>query len=145
MTLFFVIKFYLAKPLDGVVQLAMDLENGRRVKPNNNWKHEFGIISNAFARASETILARDQSLREHNEMLEQEVEIRTRKLDEQGMVLTENSRMASLGEISAGIAHEINNPLAIINASSTRALRKLQGQKRQGEAEVPARDRQGHR
>ena len=127
MTLFFVIKFYLAKPIDGVVQLAMDLGNGRIVKPNNNWKHEFGIISNAFARASETILARDQSLREHNEMLEQEVEIRTRKLDEQRMVLTENSRMASLGEISAGIAHEINNPLAIINASSTRALRKLQG------------------
>ncbi len=37
-----------------------------------------------------------------------------------------NSKLASLGEMSAGIAHEINNPLAII-LGSTQSIRRHQG------------------
>lgn len=33
------------------------------------------------------------------------------------LVAVQNSKMASLGEMSAGIAHEINNPLSIINGA----------------------------
>lgn len=39
--------------------------------------------------------------------------------------LIESSKMSSLGEISAGIAHEINNPLGIISNKIERILRKL--------------------
>jgi two-component system, LuxR family, sensor histidine kinase DctS len=38
----------------------------------------------------------------------------------------ESSRLASLGEMAAGIAHEINNPLAIIHAISSRMKQKVQ-------------------
>jgi PAS domain S-box-containing protein len=46
------------------------------------------------------------------------------KLEEQRLKAVEASRLASLGEMAGGIAHEINNPLAIIKASVA-VLRKM--------------------
>lgn len=47
-----------------------------------------------------------------------------RKIAEQNIKLVESSKMASLGEMSSGIAHEINNPLTIIQGS-TRQISRL--------------------
>lgn len=41
-----------------------------------------------------------------------------RDLEHVSMVSVSSSRMAALGEIAGGVAHEINNPIAIINAMS---------------------------
>lgn len=39
--------------------------------------------------------------------------------------MIQSSKMASLGEMSAGVSHEINNPLTIIQGSAFRALQNL--------------------
>ena len=54
--------------------------------------------------------------------MEQEVEARTHELSLAQRKLVESARLAALGEMAGGIAHEINNPLTIIEGH----LRRLQ-------------------
>lgn len=58
--------------------------------------------------------AREQ-LRLSNQTLEEKVAARSRELDEQRAKLVFASKFVALGEMAGGIAHEINNPLAIIS------------------------------
>ncbi len=61
----------------------------------------------------------------HAKELQSQVEARTRELDIQRMSMVNSSRLAALGEMSAGIAHEINNPLTVIEGKATILLRLL--------------------
>ena len=53
----------------------------------------------------------------HHNHLETLVEERTRDLREAESRLVQSERMAALGNLVAGIAHEINNPIAAVNSN----------------------------
>ncbi len=57
-------------------------------------------------------------LRTHADNLEALVQERTQKLHEAEAILVNSSKLAALGEMAGGIAHEINNPLAIIKGTA---------------------------
>lgn len=57
-----------------------------------------------------------------NEQLEERVEKRTKQLIEQQSKLINSAKLASIGEMASGIAHEINNPLTIIDLCAYRML-----------------------
>ncbi|MDZ4726015.1 MAG: ATP-binding protein [Leptospira sp.] len=59
-----------------------------------------------------------QQLVNLTETLEAKVRERTRELEEAQSHLVQSEKMASLGVMVAGIAHEINTPAAVINGSS---------------------------
>ena len=52
-----------------------------------------------------------------------------KKLKEQQIMLTSSAKFSAVGEMAGGIAHEINNPLAIIKAKADRLIRKVSAKK----------------
>ncbi|MGB2905479.1 MAG: ATP-binding protein [Candidatus Aminicenantaceae bacterium] len=70
-------------------------------------------------------------LEEYSRTLEHKVEERTRELREKQAQLVQSSKMASLGSLVAGVAHEINTPVGAISSmhnTLTRAVEKLKAE-----------------
>ncbi len=64
-------------------------------------------------------------LKDHAEELEREVEARTGALRESQARLVQQEKMAALGGLVAGIAHELNTPIGTINSSADTLARCL--------------------
>lgn len=60
------------------------------------------------------LLSAEQNLRDLNTSLEEKVLLRTEQLRQQGEALISSAKLAAIGEMAAGVAHEINTPLSII-------------------------------
>jgi len=69
----------------------------------------------------------EQEIQRYMEMLERQVEERTQALSETQQLLIMSEKMAAIGQLAAGIAHELRNPLSIIGTSVYYLSRVLTG------------------
>lgn len=73
---------------------------------------ELGQLASSFNIMRDRLRTALDELAELADGLERKVEERTRQLETARETLLRRERLASLGQLSAGVAHEINNPLA---------------------------------
>lgn len=87
-------------------------------------RDEIGAVANHLNTLLDQLQDRDQELRDWTETLNERVEQRTTELRVANIKLKEtykqlvlSEKLASIGEITAGVAHEINNPVAVIQGN----------------------------
>ncbi|MHC4696194.1 MAG: sensor histidine kinase [Planctomycetota bacterium] len=92
-----------------------------------------GMITREIAQATAALRTEiserkraEQELGRYRDQLEELVRQRTRALEESQERIRQAERLASIGTFAAGVAHEINNPLASILMSARHALRSMQ-------------------
>ncbi len=98
------------------------------------------LLQRKLAEVEELSAEKQQILSAQNETLEKQVKERTAELVASQNQLIQKEKLASLGELTAGIAHEIQNPLNFVNNFSEMSVELAQELKE--EAEKPEIDKE---
>jgi signal transduction histidine kinase len=77
-------------------------------------RDEIADLGRAFGRMTEEIRRRDGEIHAFNEELQERVEERTAELKAAQDQILRTRRLAALGSLGAGLAHELNNPMTAI-------------------------------
>lgn len=140
------------QPIETIVSVVRALQSGDEDKRIGDVasKDEIGELAREFDRTLDLLKLRNEEIRQAAERLETKVEERTRELKEKNTRLEETinllyetrqqlvaaEKLAALGEVTAGVAHEINNPIAVIQGNLELLRNELGDEIRPVETEV---------
>lgn len=99
-------------PLRKMVVATQEIAKGdlsHEVKVNS--RDEIGFLADSFNKMTANLRTANEKLVDWGKTLEKKVEERTEELTRMQSYLIQSEKLASLGKLSASIAHEINNPL----------------------------------
>ncbi|MBU2937762.1 MULTISPECIES: sensor histidine kinase [Pacificibacter] len=117
---------HIFRPLEGMTKTIARVEAGDMTARNNppNKGGEIAQVAGHLDDLLDQLQERDRELRDWAKSLETKVEDRTRdlrkanhRLERTTERLIMSEKLAAVGEITASVAHEINNPVAVIQGN----------------------------
>ncbi|MEW6050054.1 MAG: ATP-binding protein [Candidatus Zixiibacteriota bacterium] len=115
------------KPITALVEATDQISRGdlsRRVEVKRN--DEIGHLAETFNKMIGSLKQSRDEIEAYNRNLEQKIIERTRQLEETQAQLVQSEKMSAIGQLAAGVAHELNNPLGGILGYAQFTLEKLQ-------------------
>jgi signal transduction histidine kinase len=111
----FVLSRGLSDPIRKLSQAAKALTEGRYdTRADVESTDEVGQFASAFNHMALEVKKRDDEIRAWNAELKQRVDERTAELKAAQDQILRTRRLAALGSLGAGVAHELNNPLTAV-------------------------------
>jgi two-component system NtrC family sensor kinase len=100
------------KPLSFLVDGMNELSKGHMdYRINLNSKDEIGLLAQSFNSMAEELMQYKEKMENWTRSLEDEVHKKTAEIYKAQEQLINTEKLASLGRMAAGVAHEINSPL----------------------------------
>jgi two-component system NtrC family sensor kinase len=125
----------ITRPLQRMVLATQQIAKGdlsHRLKISS--RDEIGALAESFNQMTKELKTANEKLMEWGKTLEKRVKERTKELTEMQAHLVQSEKLASLGKLAAGIAHEINNPLGGILIYSHLMLEDMEKDSAQAES-----------
>lgn len=112
----------LSRPVEELRDAALDLAEGKHGRQTGvDRSDELGDLARAFDHMStrldasrQEIAAQQGEIEAFNRELQDRVAERTRQLEEAQSELVRSGQLAAVAQVGAGLAHELNNPLAAV-------------------------------
>ena len=116
----------ITRPLEDMVAATQNITAGRFDREvRTNTPGEIALLANSFNTMLKSLRQMRGDLEEWGRTLEAKVQARTEELVTMQARVAQSERLASIGMLAAGVAHEVNNPLGGILALTALTLEDM--------------------